>query len=232
MAIRTLTTRLYYNVLYLYIYIHTNLSYYHDDTPSQDNNVFLAELRDVILEVREKVNRHEDELAKGRGQGGKEKEKALEVTPSDHQSRGGSHSRSDAGGSSSSHSQYHPLPITEVWEKFRKFTSLMFERKLDPIAALEWLKRVEKIFRVIEISSQQKVVVAEQLLQKAAEEWWESGHWFRTCRTPRHLVDLYQESLKNGGKMPKSKANHVDMVENSEQKDIDINYLEADDFLA
>ncbi|KAK4259471.1 hypothetical protein QN277_005798 [Acacia crassicarpa] len=58
------------------------------------------------------------------------------------------------------------------------------------------------------------------------------GHWSRTCRTPRHLVDLYQESLKNGGKRPRSEANHVDMAENSEQKDIDINYLEAADDLA
>ena len=26
------------------------------------------------------------------------------------------------------------------------------------------------------------------------------GHWSRTCRTPRHLIDLYQESIKNKGK--------------------------------
>ena len=26
------------------------------------------------------------------------------------------------------------------------------------------------------------------------------GHWSRTCRTPRHLVDLYQTSLKDKGK--------------------------------
>ncbi|XP_039688731.1 uncharacterized protein [Medicago truncatula] len=26
------------------------------------------------------------------------------------------------------------------------------------------------------------------------------GHWSRTCRTPKHLVDLYQQSLKNKGK--------------------------------
>jgi hypothetical protein len=23
------------------------------------------------------------------------------------------------------------------------------------------------------------------------------NHWSRTCRTPKHLVDLYQQSLKN-----------------------------------
>ena len=26
------------------------------------------------------------------------------------------------------------------------------------------------------------------------------GHWSRTCRTPKHLVDLYQESLKKKDK--------------------------------
>ncbi|XP_057250111.1 uncharacterized protein LOC130591190 [Beta vulgaris subsp. vulgaris] len=26
------------------------------------------------------------------------------------------------------------------------------------------------------------------------------GHWSRTCRTPKHLVDLYQQSLKQKGK--------------------------------
>ena len=26
------------------------------------------------------------------------------------------------------------------------------------------------------------------------------GHWSRTCRTPKHLVDLYQASLNDKGK--------------------------------
>ena len=26
------------------------------------------------------------------------------------------------------------------------------------------------------------------------------GHWLRTCRTPKHLVDLYQVSIKAKGK--------------------------------
>ena len=26
------------------------------------------------------------------------------------------------------------------------------------------------------------------------------GHWSRTCRTPKHLVELYQQSLKDKGK--------------------------------
>ena len=140
----------------------------------QDNNALLAELRDVILEMREKLNRHEEELAKKRGQGsnqGKEKEPIRENTPSDHHSMSASRTCTEPRGGSSSHSQYHPPPITEVWERFRKFSPPMFEGKLDPIEALEWMKRLEKIFKVIEISSQQKVLVAEQLMEKAAQEW-------------------------------------------------------------
>ena len=30
------------------------------------------------------------------------------------------------------------------------------------------------------------------------------GHWSRTCRTTKHLVDLYQASLKDKGKMVKT----------------------------
>ena len=33
-----------------------------------------------------------------------------------------------------------------------------------------------------------------------------TGHWSRTCRTPKHFVDLYQSSLKNTGKRGESHA--------------------------
>ncbi|XP_030475290.2 uncharacterized protein LOC115692545 [Syzygium oleosum] len=33
-----------------------------------------------------------------------------------------------------------------------------------------------------------------------------TGHWLRTCRTPKHFVDLYQASLKNTGKRGESHA--------------------------
>lgn len=34
-----------------------------------------------------------------------------------------------------------------------------------------------------------------------------TGHWGRTCRTAKHLVDLYQASIKNKGK--NAEANFV-----------------------
>ena len=39
------------------------------------------------------------------------------------------------------------------------------------------------------------------------------GHWSRTCRTPRHLVDLYQVSLKKDDKG--KETNFVSNYENS-----------------
>lgn len=58
------------------------------------------------------------------------------------------------------------------------------------------------------------------------------GHWSRTCRTPRQLVELYQESIKNNGKGSTTEVNHVDRAENSEHGDMDFSYLDVADFLA
>ena len=45
------------------------------------------------------------------------------------------------------------------------------------------------------------------------------GHWSRTCRTPKYLVDLYQESLKNKDK----KAVETNFVSKDESVDHDLN---------
>ena len=45
------------------------------------------------------------------------------------------------------------------------------------------------------------------------------GHWSRTCRTPKHLVDLYQESLKKKDK----KAVETNFVSKDESVDHDLN---------
>ncbi|XP_075491059.1 uncharacterized protein LOC142529410 [Primulina tabacum] len=50
------------------------------------------------------------------------------------------------------------------------------------------------------------------------------GHWSRTCRTAKHLVDLYQKSIKENGKM------EINFVENDDP--IDITHLDVSDFFA
>ena len=46
------------------------------------------------------------------------------------------------------------------------------------------------------------------------------GHWSRTCRTTKHLVDLYQASLKENGK--KIEMNFID------SNGIDLSYFDND----
>ena len=55
------------------------------------------------------------------------------------------------------------------------------------------------------------------------------GHWSRTCCTPKHLVDLYQESLKKKDK----KAVEINFVSKDESVDHDLNdmtHLDVVDF--
>jgi hypothetical protein len=54
------------------------------------------------------------------------------------------------------------------------------------------------------------------------------GHWSRTCRTPKHLVDLYQQSLQNKDK----KAETHFACENDEDDygNVDVTHLDAADF--
>ncbi|XP_073143907.1 uncharacterized protein [Henckelia pumila] len=50
------------------------------------------------------------------------------------------------------------------------------------------------------------------------------GHWSCTCRTPKHLVDLYQNSIKGKGKIEKNFAD--------DDGPIDITHLDVSDFFA
>ena len=55
------------------------------------------------------------------------------------------------------------------------------------------------------------------------------GHWSCTCRTPKHLVDLYQESLKKKDK----KVVETNFVSKDESVDHDLNnmtHLDVADF--
>ena len=50
------------------------------------------------------------------------------------------------------------------------------------------------------------------------------GHYARDCRTPKHLVELYQESLKKKEKNPE--ANFIS------ENQVDITHLDVADFFA
>ena len=60
------------------------------------------------------------------------------------------------------------------------------------------------------------------------------GHWSRTCRTSKHLVDLYQESLK-GKKKIETNFVSIDATidqahENNVQPEVDMTHLDVADF--
>ncbi|XP_021813400.1 uncharacterized protein LOC110756299 [Prunus avium] len=41
---------------------------------------------------------------------------------------------------------------------------------------------------------------ADRVIEEACHRCGTNGHWARVCRTPKHLVDLYQASIKGKGK--------------------------------
>ncbi|MCI08080.1 UDP-glucose flavonoid 3-O-glucosyltransferase 3-like [Trifolium medium] len=55
------------------------------------------------------------------------------------------------------------------------------------------------------------------------------GHWSRNCRTPRHLVDLYHQSLKN---KEKNIETHFAYEDGDFDYDMDPTHLELADFFA
>ena len=59
-------------------------------------------------------------------------------------------------------------------------------------------------------------------------------HWSLTCHTPKHLADLYQESVKNKGKKKDVEANFVNSDGTFEGYDgpIDVTHLDVSDFYA
>jgi hypothetical protein len=60
------------------------------------------------------------------------------------------------------------------------------------------------------------------------------NHWSRTCRTPKHLVDLYQRSLKNKEKKIETNFALDDALEDvyPDYGDMDVTHLEIGDFFA
>ncbi|XP_012829397.1 PREDICTED: uncharacterized protein LOC105950577 [Erythranthe guttata] len=56
------------------------------------------------------------------------------------------------------------------------------------------------------------------------------GHWSRACRTPRHLVDLYQASIKGKGKGKEINFTDFSNTENDHIDPMDLTHLDVADF--
>ena len=64
--------------------------------------------------------------------------------------------------------------LTSAPEKFGKFDPPTFKGTKDPIEADNWLKEIERLFRAMEVSDGQRVILAVFVLKGNALEWWES----------------------------------------------------------
>ena len=128
----------------------------------QTNDDILRSLHELVLSIDQRVKRHDDILAARNVE--PENDHTIEEEPSDKQSGGDHHGISESRGSSGTQSQRPSESITQVWSNFRKFNPPKFEGKPDPAEAVEWIKQLEKIFKIVVCTSQQKVLMAEQFM--------------------------------------------------------------------
>ena len=63
---------------------------------------------------------------------------------------------------------------TSALEKFRKLDPSTFKGTKDLIEVDNWLKEIERLFRAMEVSDEQQVILAVFVLKVDALEWWES----------------------------------------------------------
>ena len=59
-------------------------------------------------------------------------------------------------------------------EQFMKLNPPEFVGATDPLVAEEWLKKLDAIFEVIEVTKKQKLSLATFMLKGEARNWWEA----------------------------------------------------------
>ena len=59
-------------------------------------------------------------------------------------------------------------------DKFQKNKPPSFMGTHNPDGAKVWLKKIEKIFRLMACSEEQKVVLSTHMLEEEAEDWWDN----------------------------------------------------------
>ncbi|XP_057484593.1 uncharacterized protein LOC130770961 [Actinidia eriantha] len=67
-----------------------------------------------------------------------------------------------------------PVRGTTLHEQFMKLNPPKFVGATDPLVAEEWLKKLDTIFEVMEVTNEQKLTLATFMLRGEARNWWES----------------------------------------------------------
>ena len=77
-----------------------------------------------------------------------------------------------------SQAQPQPTPQAVVRGNFREFYRMSppeFQGGLDPVLALDWLSEIERVFKVITCTEEDKVLFASHMMKGPAARWWTSA---------------------------------------------------------
>ncbi|XP_022856725.1 uncharacterized protein LOC111377829 [Olea europaea var. sylvestris] len=77
---------------------------------------------------------------------------------------------------------------SSVVEQFRRYKPPTFNGIAGPLAAEEWIRGLERIFKHLSCTDAQKVLCVEFMLVDAAGHWWESVSRTRTEAQQRNLT--------------------------------------------
>ncbi|XP_028771735.1 uncharacterized protein LOC114728955 [Neltuma alba] len=147
------------------------------DQPQEplDNKAFLRELRTLVVQISQQVQRHEQQLNEMR----RDEEPVQENghinanESSGHRSEEAHHTVMETG-DSSQHEQKKEQPISDVWRNFNRCDPPTFNGTFNPFKSEAWIDRLETIFTLVPCTSHQRVQVADVQLVDAAKRWWES----------------------------------------------------------
>lgn len=69
-------------------------------------------------------------------------------------------------------SRDNTIALKKSFNRFIKFTPKLFSGTLDPLEVEQWIKELEKVFKVIECKEDEKVNFILHILQGDADVWW------------------------------------------------------------
>lgn len=72
--------------------------------------------------------------------------------------------------------KHNQQPAGDIWlyKKFKDFNGTIFKGCVDAKEAEDWLREIEKIFKIMRCSDEEKVLLVEFSLKAEAQVWLES----------------------------------------------------------
>ena len=85
--------------------------------------------------------------------------------------------------------------INKLLNQFRKANPPSFHGEYDPEVAERWVRQIEKIFGVLECTTEQRVTLATYMLEGEAELWWKSARRLLEARDLHLTWELFVETF-------------------------------------